>query len=102
MTLRVTDNGQPPLSAAETITVEVLPVPSIARAVRDGAMLELTWATRAGQTYAVDYKDSLDARAWTPLWTNVAPGTSLSYTNFTTNSPQRFFRIRTGWGTTPP
>ena len=102
LTLRVTDNGQPPLSAAETITVEVLPVPSIARAVRDGAMLELTWATRAGQTYAVDYKDSLDARAWTPLWTNVAPGTSLSYTNFTTNSPQRFFRIRTGWGTTPP
>lgn len=102
MTIRVTDNGLPPLSAAETIAVEVLPVPAFVGAVQNGGTLELSWATRAGQPYAVDYKNNLDAPVWTPLWTNIALGTSLSFTNFTTNSPQRFFRIRAGWSAPPP
>ncbi len=95
-TVRVTDSGQPPLSATETIAVEVLPPPAFGSWAQNGQSLELNWATHAGQTYAVDYKDHLDAPLWTPLWTNIATGPFLSFTNSTTNARQRFLRIRAG------
>ncbi len=100
ITIRVTDNGVPQRSAAETFSVEVLAAPAIERSVRNGSTLELTWNTRAGQSYAVDYKTNLNAVVWTPLWTTLASGSSLSFTNSTTNAPQGFFRIRAGG--TPP
>jgi hypothetical protein len=95
MTIRVTDNGTPALNDSETITVEVLAAPSFTSSLRNGDNVELTWRTRAGKKYAVDYKNDLNALSWTPLWTNTALGDSLSFTNASTNAPQRFFRIRT-------
>jgi hypothetical protein len=95
MTIRVTDNGTPALADSETITVEVLAAPSFTSSLRNGDNVELTWRTRSGKKYAVDYKNDLNALSWTPLWTNTALGDSLSFTNAATNSPQRFFRIRT-------
>ena len=94
LTVRVTDNGTPPLDDHETITVAVLARPGFSRARLNGQNYELTWGTRAGQTYAVEYKDDLAAPLWTPLQTNTALGDSLSLTNATTNSSQRFFRLR--------
>ena len=95
VTVRVTDNGVPSMSDSETITVEVLSAPRFASSLRNGDNLELTWGTRAGKKYAVDYKDDLNTVPWTPLWTNTAVGNSLSFTNVTTNAPHGFFRIRT-------
>ena len=95
ITVRVTDGGVPAQSAAETITVEVLAAPSFGTTTQNGDTLEMTWGTRPGKQYAIDYKDDLSAGSWTPLWTNTAIGNSLSYTNATTNGMQRFFRIRT-------
>ena len=94
LTVRVTDNGTPPLDDHETITVAVLARPGFSRSVLNGSNYELTWGTRAGQTYAVEYKDDLAAPLWTPLQTNTALGDTLSITNATTNSSQRFFRLR--------
>ena len=96
ITLRVTDNGQPPLSAAETFLVEVLPPPAFLQSVRHGADLELTLAAHPGQSYALDYKDDLSAPEWIPLRTNLALGDVLSFTLPTTNAPQRFLRLRAG------
>lgn len=95
ITVRVTDNGTPPMNDSETMTVEVLAAPSFASSLRQGDQVELTWRSRAGKKYAVDFKGDLNALSWTPLWTNTALGDSLSFTNASTNSPQRFFRIRT-------
>ncbi len=95
ITVRVTDDGSPALDASETITVEVLAAPGFTRSLRNGDNVELTWRTRAGKKYAVDYKNDLNTVPWTPLWTNTALGDSLSFTNVATNLPQRFFRIRT-------
>jgi hypothetical protein len=95
ITVRVTDTGTPPLSDTETIAVDVLPLPRLG-AVRNGTALELSWAARAGHRYAIDYKDALNAVAWTPLWTNTASGNLLSFTNSTMTLPQRFFRLRAG------
>ena len=75
--------------------VDVLPALDFTSSVRNGNNLELTWATHPGKSYAVDYKDDLNAANWTPLWTNTAVGNSLSFTNVTTTPAQGFFRIRT-------
>jgi hypothetical protein len=95
VTVRVIDSGSPSLSDTETFTVEVLAAPNFSNSVRNGNNLELTWGTRAGKKYAVDFKNDLNAANWTPLWTNTATGNSLTFTNVTTNAPQSFFRIRT-------
>jgi hypothetical protein len=68
--------------------------PVFTSSVRNGDNLELSWSTVAGRRYAVDYKNNLGDAQWTPLETNLASGTSLSFTSTTTNPPQRFFRIR--------
>ncbi len=96
VTIVVTDSGAPPLSAAETFGVEVLPPPAAARWALHGGAFVLGWDARAGQTYAVDYTDDLSAPNWTPLWTNLAAGSSLSFTNVGVGAPQRFYRIRAG------
>jgi hypothetical protein len=95
VTVRVIDNGTPSLSDTETFTVEVLAAPSFTSSLRNGDRIELTWGTRAGKKYAVDYKNDLNAAEWVPLWTNVAVGSTLTFTNATTNAPQQFYRIRT-------
>ncbi len=71
ITIRVTDNGVPAKSDFESILVEVLPALDFTSSVRNGNNLELTWGTRAGKSYAVDYKDDLNDVDWTPLWTNL-------------------------------
>ncbi|MBN2508309.1 MAG: lamin tail domain-containing protein [Verrucomicrobia bacterium] len=93
--LRVTDNGTPPCSASETITVEVLAGLDFSRPALNAGTLELTWIARPGLVYAVDMKSDLDAPQWTPLWTNTAWGDSLSFTDSITHAtPRRFFRLR--------
>ncbi|HMJ88489.1 MAG TPA: lamin tail domain-containing protein, partial [Candidatus Acidoferrum sp.] len=94
ITIRVSDNGVPAKSDFESILVEVLAL-DFTSSVRNGNNLELTWGTRAGKSYAVDYKADLNTENWTALWTNTATGNSLSFTNGTTAPPQGFFRIRT-------
>jgi hypothetical protein len=71
----------------------VLAAPGFSHSARNGNNFELTWGTHPGKKYAVEYKDDLNAALWTPLQTNTAVGTTLSYTN-TTGVPQRFFHLR--------
>jgi len=110
LTVRVTDNGTPPLSDSETITVEVVNPPSFTRSLRNGNSFELTWNSQPGHQYIVEYKDDLNATQWLALWTNTAGGgftngmtnfntngsspNTISFTNSIDGRPQRFFRIR--------
>lgn len=61
ITLRVTDNGVPPLDDHETISVVVLARPGFSSPILNESNFELTWSPRAGQTCAVEYKDDLGA-----------------------------------------
>jgi hypothetical protein len=63
-------------------------------AIRQGESFELTWETEPGQSYAVDYTESLNPPVWIPLWSSLATGGSLTFTSSTTNTTQRFFRLR--------
>ena len=71
----------------------VLAAPDFSHGTRNGNDFELTWGTYPGKKYAVEYKDDLNTPFWTPLQTNIAAGTTLSYTN-TTGVPQRFYHLR--------
>jgi hypothetical protein len=91
----VTDNGTPNLSATQTFTVTVNTPPQLAGAGAGGNQFTLSWQTAVGQSYQIEYKDSLTAPTWTPLGSPVmGTGAFMSITNDITLSTQRFFRIR--------
>jgi hypothetical protein len=91
----VTDNGTPNLSATQTFTVTVNTPPQLTGAGVNGNQVTLSWQTAIGQSYQMEYKDSLAAPTWTPLGSPVmGTGAFVSITNDITLSTQRFFRIR--------
>ncbi|MCX8157923.1 MAG: lamin tail domain-containing protein [Verrucomicrobiae bacterium] len=96
--VRVTDNGQPPLSATTSFLVEVLPRPVLGKVGLQNGCLDISWPSRPGLVYVLDYKERLDAPAWTPFLTNRAGGETLRVTNITVLGPQGYFRLRTSAG----
>jgi hypothetical protein len=94
VTVRVTDNGAPPLSDVETIALIVISPPGFNAVNRAGDQLTLGWQTIQGRTYRVEYVDDLAVANWQPLGGNMfASGSSLSVTVSLTAPAQRFFRI---------
>jgi hypothetical protein len=96
-TVRVTDNGQPPLSTARGFSVAVWPRPH-AQATWVVGSTTLTWSALAGTRYRVQYKTALDAPAWTDLPPDVqAAATTATKVDVSTGA-QRFYRILVlGW-----
>lgn len=93
VTVRVTDNGTPPLSAARTFTVTVLSKPMLQSPVVANGHLTLSWSAIAGTTYRVQYKNALSEPAWTDLGPEVvATGPTASLTD-SLGVNQRFYRI---------
>jgi hypothetical protein len=67
--------------------------PALSAAV-SGNALTLTWPTVLGQTYQLEYKDSLADPTWTPLGSPVSgTGNPVTVTNDPTASTNRFFRL---------
>ncbi len=93
ITVRVRDNGTPPLDDAETIAVIVSLPPGFTAAHRNGNALELTWATHPGKTYRVESTGNLTQPDWQPLGDLPAISDTLSITN-TIAGPQLFYRIK--------
>ena len=95
VTVVVSDNGIPSLSATQSFSVVVVPPPALSASFASGSQLILNWPSSAGQHYQVEYKASLTNVNWTSL--NI-PLTGvwglLSFTNDTSGSPQGFFRMR--------
>jgi hypothetical protein len=94
VTVRVTDNGTPPLNDAETITIFVIAPPQITQTTLNGQSFTFVWQTTAGHTYRVEFKDDLNEASWTPLTTDMnANGSSLSAIVDVTGAARRFYRI---------
>lgn len=53
----------------------------------------IQWTAVEGQTYRVEFKDDLDAAAWTPLVTLTAPATSANFTDTNASPVKRFYRV---------
>jgi hypothetical protein len=96
LTVRVTDNGSPPMRGTASFFVAVKPRPTLQNVSIGEGTVTLTWSAIAGATYRVEYKDDLDDPNWETLGSDVSASGSLAATGdaeFGSN-PQRFYRIR--------
>ena len=94
VTLRVTDNGLPPLSAGQTFTITVVATPVLTPVNRSGSTLTLGWPTAPGQRYRLEVAEELGTSAWLPAGADlVGTGAPLSFEVEVTAAPQRFFRL---------
>jgi hypothetical protein len=97
--IRVTDDGTPPLSDAKSFLVIDNPVQAAAIQIIDiqanASQVSLTWTSQAGQTYRLQFKNSLTATNWTDIPGDIsAAGASSSASDGigSTNSA-RYYRV---------
>jgi hypothetical protein len=93
VTVRVTDNGTPSLSAAQSFVITVVaPLTVQSISVANGSVA-VSWSAVPGTTYLLQYKNSLSDSAWTPLMPSIiATGVTASMTD-ALGTTQRFYRI---------
>lgn len=93
VTVRVTDNGAPPLNDAKSFTVTVLPLPAVTQAEVQGGNFALTWSAIPGTKYRVQFKHDLDD----PLWLDLVPDVTALGATANQSDPfgptQRFYRV---------
>lgn len=94
ITVRVTDNGVPALSATTTFQITVVSPPVFQSITLSGEDLTLIWSAIAGSTYRVQYKVNLDDLTWTDLPGDVT-ATAASASKLVTmdGDAQRFYQI---------
>lgn len=94
ITVRVTDDGVPPLSDTKSLQIAVLERPTIHSAGISGLDFVLTWSAIPGQKYRVQYKDDLNA----PQWLNLVPDVTATLNTADIIDPlgggQRFYRVQ--------
>lgn len=95
ITVRVTDNGTPPLSDTKTFSVFISGLPQITDARAQGnGQLQISFTTRPGQNYQLQFKDSLTETSWTSLGGSIpGSGSALTVSDDMTGHPQRFYRL---------
>ena len=95
ITVRVTDDGTPPLSATASFTVRVARRPEVIAIVPAGEHgCAFTFATVPNRVYRVEFKDALEEPEWRPFGPEVvATGESLTVLDEAGGPLQRFYRI---------
>ena len=95
VTIRVTDNGTPPLSDSKTVAIIVRDRPLLNGTQTDGTgNVTFNFHALPGQTYRVEYMNRLDDAAWVPLISAI-PGADndVQVVDDMTGQSQRFYRI---------
>lgn len=92
--VRVTDNGVPPLSDEQTVTINVQSVfaTTLGAAVAKDGTVTLAWAAQIGLRYRVEVRDSLST-PWQTLTEFVATGPSATATDNITGHTERYYRL---------
>jgi len=96
ITIIVTDNGTPPLSATQSFDVVVAPVPIVTGVALSNGAFQFTWPTFAGQRFQVEYTHDLGSQQWFAIGPVLyGSGAPLTFT-YTPEPeiPYRFFRVR--------
>jgi len=93
-TIRVTDDGSPPLSDSRSFTIVVVAAPVIQSIVASGDSVTITWSAIAERVYQVQYKLHLDDPTWTAIPGDVtADADSAAKVDIIASTVQRFYRI---------
>ena len=92
--LRVTDDGTPPLSTAQSFTVTVLLPPTLGVIGLSGTSLRLGWPSVPGKVYRIQYTDELGAVNWNTLGADqVGDGNPIVISVDVSGTPARFYRL---------
>ena len=92
--VQVRDNFVTPASDSMVFTIKVAPRPQLGQVIVSGGAVTLTWPSLPGVIYQPQFKDDLDQPEWTNLGANLpAAGTSLSVTDASPATGQRFYRV---------
>jgi hypothetical protein len=95
ITVRVTDNGVPPMDDSESVVVRVFALPILTMPSLSGNTLSLTWFATAGRNYRVQYKNDLNDPTWTNLGQILTTENDavLTITDDTSAQPHRFYQL---------
>ncbi|HAM70149.1 MAG TPA: hypothetical protein DCM86_00710, partial [Verrucomicrobiales bacterium] len=94
ITIRVVDDGLPPLDATRTFQIDVGPPLKILSVTSDGVSLTLNWQACVGRVYRVQYATDLGAQVWSDLPGDVtATGVMASHEDSIQPAGQRFYRV---------
>ena len=98
ITVRVTDNGSPPMSDARTFQVGVvapLQLDNPSGLFTNGE-ITISWNAISGLTYRVQYQDDIGGANWNDLLPDVpATNSTASKTDSVEAAPARYYRVRT-------
>jgi hypothetical protein len=94
ITIQVTDDGEPPLTASAPFDIIVLPRPTFLSVSVATNAVAVSWSSIGGKSYQLQYKNSLSDAAWQTLGSVVATNSlsTLSDPSFN-GTPQRFYQI---------
>lgn len=94
VTVRVTDNGVPPLSSTNSFVITVLSRPVITSIKRSNELVTITWTSIAGTVYRLQYKTNLTDPTWLSVPGDVvASGSTVSKTDNPGDIQRRFYRV---------
>jgi hypothetical protein len=94
VTVRVADNGSPPLTNSATFKMIIVPVPVASATATASNAVVVSWSTFPSKTYRLQFKDDLSATNWLTFGSDViASGSLLSVTNSISGVLQRFYRV---------
>lgn len=94
VTVVVTDNGTPSLSANQSFSVTVVVPPALGQISVTGSDLTFSWPTVPGQSYQVESKRDLTDPIWLPAGpARTGTGGVMSFTNRLDGSAKEFFRL---------
>jgi hypothetical protein len=94
ITVRATDEGVPPLNAAQSFSVAVLARPTIDNAEVSGNNFILTWSAIPEQRYRVQYKDNLEDPQWNDLLPDIIATQATAEIVDPLGGEQRFYRVQ--------
>lgn len=92
-TIRVSDDGQPPLSATATFAMVVLPLPQIQMGAEAGGAWRISFPTLPGQMYQIEYKSDLAEVAWNLLTAPIVGDGSVFAVTDPAPGSQRYYRL---------
>lgn len=92
ITVRVTDNSQPPLSDAKMFSVAVLPRPTLAASTEPGELF-LSWPANPGSTYRLQSTTNLANAVWTAVPPDITATGSVAKVTNRLSGPVTFYRV---------
>jgi hypothetical protein len=95
-TLKVSDNGTPPLSATQSFSIFVNPLslPGISNISVAGVQFSFSVSGQSGPDYAIETSTNLTQ--WSSVFITNSPALPFNWTDAATSSPVRFYRVKLG------